>query len=91
MVVEWGNFSGLYLEDPDSVLAYTEFMKNGLDSYGIPSAYHQSVYCFGTCTILVPKGALPKDFTTNPSRYKALSYSSKYYIDTWMLDILSGD
>jgi hypothetical protein len=39
----------------------------------------------------VSKAALPEDFTTNPGQYKPLSYSSKYFIDTWMVDILSGN
>jgi hypothetical protein len=91
MIMEWGVWNQQYFRDPQDSIRYMQWLKKEFDANHIPSTYLHGLYIVNCTSLTESKRGLSPDFTKYPQRYKALSYSSKYYINTWLSDWLYGN
>lgn len=98
IVSEWGIASNVKEKDTDTLYNYMKEIDQGLDELGITAA-STNAPDVSSGSVILSKRCLNSlyyiegedcSFLTESGRYKALDYSSKYYIDTYLAKMLYG-
>jgi hypothetical protein len=91
IVSEWGIAANMIDEDTETLYNYMKEMDEGFDALGITAA-STNAPDLSTRSVILTKRCATRLYESQGSmdfnRYKALDYSSKYYIDTYLAELL---